>query len=388
MTEMGSPSALRLALALALLAAPLAARPLQVGAEELSLGPQAVHLLDAGGTATLAEVLARARAGTLAPFGDPVRSFGPTQAPLWLHARVTGGPEDADLAFTWDRPLLDWLDLWVVRAGGVEHLRGGLAVPSAERTIHHEGPFHVARINLAPGEQVELVVRARSRRILLAEAHLRPTAGFHPRDLTLGGYFGLLAGIMLLATLLGAWSWWTLRDRWSLRLTALLATFAGYIGAESGLLAVLWPDWPRWWAAAPSLTALACAFLGLAYSRAFLTSAVRFPRLDRLARAVQWAGVATALVPLVLYDGVVSKLEAGILLGLALSYTVWMVATSRRGSAAESADVSSVASSAGAVPVTRSRPILAAIALAGLAALVGGGTSWSTERSGSRGSRG
>ena len=295
---MRSPSAHRLLLALALLAAPLAARPLQVGAEEVQVGPAASYLLDAGGAVTMEEVLARARAGTLAPFGRPVRSFGPTQAALWLHLRVTGAPDDPDLAFTWDRPLVDQLDLWVVRADGVEHLRGGLAVPSAERTIVHEGPFHVARFNLAPGEAVELLVRARSRRILLAEAHLRPTIAFHPRDLALGGYFGLLAGIMALATLLGAWSWWTLRDRWSLRLTALLATFAGYIGAESGLLAAVWPDWPRWWGAAPSLAAIACAILGLAYTRAFVASGERFPRLDRLARVLQRVGVGVALLPL------------------------------------------------------------------------------------------
>jgi len=294
---MRSPSAPRLALALALLAAPLAARPLQVGAEEVQVGPAATHLLDPGGAATMEEVLDQARAGALAPFGGPVRSFGPTQAALWLHVRVTGAAGGPDLAFTWDRPMVDWLDLWVVRAGGVEHLRGGLAVPSAERTIVHQGPFHLARIRLAPGEPVELLVRVQARRVLLAEAHLRPTGGFHLRDLQLGGYFGLLAGIMALATLLGAWSWWTLRDRWSLRLTALLATFAGYIGAEGGLLAAVWPDWPRWWDAAPSLVALACAFLGLAYTRAFLTSEVRFPRLDRLARMLQWTGMAAALLP-------------------------------------------------------------------------------------------
>lgn len=114
------------------------------------------------------------------------------------------------------------------------------------------------------------------------------------------------------------------------------------------------------------------ANLGLILAVAAL---IRVSKVDRqiVVRELPVLLVATALVPLVLYDGVVSMLEAGILLGLALSYTVWMVVTSRRGSAAESADVSSVASSAGAVPVTRSRPILAAIALAGLAALVGGG---------------
>ncbi len=295
---MRSPRAVRLLLALALLAAAPPARSLEARDEERQVGPEAVHLLDPSGAAGLGEVLALARAGALAPFGGPVRSFGPTRAALWLHVRVTGAAEDPDLAFTWDRPMVDWLDLWVVRAGGVEHLRGGLAVPSAERTIHHQGAFHLARLHLVPGEQVELVVRAQSRRLLLAEAHLRPSAPLHPRDLALGAYFGLLAGIMALATLLGAWSFWTLRDRWSLRLTALLATFAGYIGAESGLLAAVWPDWPRWWGAAPSLAALACAVLGLSYSRAFLATGERFPRLDRVLRGLRWAGAAAALVPL------------------------------------------------------------------------------------------
>ncbi|MBK9519960.1 MAG: PAS domain S-box protein [Anaeromyxobacter sp.] len=290
---------LRLAAWLLLVTAPALAHPLEAGAADQPLGPQAGFLLDPGGALGVDQVLAQVRSGALARFDEPIRSFGPTSAALWLHVEVVGGAGGADLALTWDRPLVDELDVWVVRAFATEHLRGGLAVPSSERTILHQGPYHLAPFRLAPGERADLLVRARSSRILLAEAHLRSASTVQRRDMWLGGYLGFIGGIVALVVFLAAWSWWSLRDRWSLRLTAVLATFAGYLGSETGLLATLWPDQPRLWAAAPSVAALGCAVFGLAYSRAFVAADARVPRLDRLVVWVQRLGAAAMLVPLI-----------------------------------------------------------------------------------------
>jgi cation:H+ antiporter len=83
------------------------------------------------------------------------------------------------------------------------------------------------------------------------------------------------------------------------------------------------------------------------------------------------------LVPLVLLDGAIHAWEAGVLLAIAIGYTVWMVRTSRvtAQGAAEAAEVTAEAADAVGAPAmgTAGRAWLAAIALAGLATLVLGG---------------
>jgi cation:H+ antiporter len=83
--------------------------------------------------------------------------------------------------------------------------------------------------------------------------------------------------------------------------------------------------------------------------------------------------VTTALVPLSLLDGVVSTVEAAALLALACGYTAWMIATSKRTSAAEVAHVAEDAAAAAALPPSRDRRRLTILVVGGLALLVAGG---------------
>lgn len=83
--------------------------------------------------------------------------------------------------------------------------------------------------------------------------------------------------------------------------------------------------------------------------------------------------LATAAVPFVLFDGHVDALEAGALVGLALAYTVWMLLTSRRGSAEEAREVELEAAQATGIPPPRSRAALGGLTAVGLGLLVVGG---------------
>jgi len=114
------------------------------------------------------------------------------------------------------------------------------------------------------------------------------------------------------------------------------------------------------------------ANLGLILAVAAL---IRAPRVDRqiVIREVPVLLVATALVPLALLDGEVSPLEAGGLLGLAVGYSVWMILTSRRGSAADAGEVAEEAAAATGLEAPRSRARLATLTIVGLALLIGGG---------------
>lgn len=87
--------------------------------------------------------------------------------------------------------------------------------------------------------------------------------------------------------------------------------------------------------------------------------------------------LATLAVPLVLLDGVVSRVEGGLLLLGALGYSVWMVASTRRSMAEarrDAREMEQAADLAGAPAPSRSKGRLAVTALAGLGVLVLGGS--------------
>lgn len=99
------------------------------------------------------------------------------------------------------------------------------------------------------------------------------------------------------------------------------------------------------------------------------------PRVDRqiVVREIPVLLSATALIPLSLLDGRVSHLEAGGLLGLAIGYTTWMVVSSRRGTAADAAEMQRDAAEATGITSPVSRPRLAGLTVLGLSLLIGGG---------------
>ncbi|MEZ4369028.1 MAG: calcium/sodium antiporter [Kofleriaceae bacterium] len=83
--------------------------------------------------------------------------------------------------------------------------------------------------------------------------------------------------------------------------------------------------------------------------------------------------LATALVPVTLLDGEISRLEAAALLGLAIGYTTLMVLGARRGGAEVAAEVASEAAAATAIPPPRRRSVLALLVVVGMALLIVGG---------------
>jgi cation:H+ antiporter len=114
------------------------------------------------------------------------------------------------------------------------------------------------------------------------------------------------------------------------------------------------------------------ANLGLILAVAAL---IKAPRVDRqiVVREVPVLLIVTALVPLLLVDGGVSTVEAASLLAISVAYTAWMIVSSKRGVAAEAADVASDAAAATGLQPQRRRRTLALMTVAGLAMLVAGG---------------
>jgi cation:H+ antiporter len=80
----------------------------------------------------------------------------------------------------------------------------------------------------------------------------------------------------------------------------------------------------------------------------------------------------TLLIPVLLWNGVISRLESGLLVLGALAFTAWILRAPPRG-ASEPAEIAEREAEAGGAPSGEGRIRLAAIAAVGLGLLVGGG---------------
>jgi cation:H+ antiporter len=107
-----------------------------------------------------------------------------------------------------------------------------------------------------------------------------------------------------------------------------------------------------------------------------MTALIAPPRVDGMLirREIPALVLATLAVPLVLLDGELGRIEAGVLLLAAVLYTWWMIRGTPRGEATEApaATMEDAAERAGA-PAAEGRAKLAVIAAVGLALLIGGG---------------
>lgn len=106
-----------------------------------------------------------------------------------------------------------------------------------------------------------------------------------------------------------------------------------------------------------------------------VSALIRPPAVDRqiVVRELPVLLGATALVPLSLLDGEIAPWEAVAMLALAASYTTWMIWTSRRGALADAEVMAKDAVDATGLPPPRGRLALAALTVAGLGTLIGGG---------------
>ena len=287
-------------------AAPVRAGEVRVpaGARQVDLDRYAEFLLDPTGALGLAEVREPAAAGRFRPLGG-ARSLGFTSAALWLRVElVSEAALPRRLALVFDAPLLESLDVWLEGDGRLERHRGGFAVPAAEQDVAHRGTSLRLAATFAPGERTTLWLRAQTRAASMAAFSLwEPEArAAHDRAVLL--FYGVNLGVLLVLLAVHLYAWLALRDRSHLGFVLLILAFAAYQTAVSGpAAALLGSISPHLAVAAPSALGLLAMAAGLWFTRTFLSSRDRFPRLDFLARglaalALAAAPVAAARMPL------------------------------------------------------------------------------------------
>lgn len=286
-------------------------------------------LEDAGGAATLDEILARQN--VMRPVPSRAPNYGISSSAYWFHVPVSNGRnEDVSLYLDVKAPALDEVTLHVVQAGQpTDIVRSGDGVPARERP--YPATTLVLPFRLAAGEQVDLFLRVRSQGFAVVPlalldgdglgAALRNDYLFHGAVLALFG--ALFLYFLLLYVLLRSSSY-----LWYVAFVA--ASFLTITSVNGFGPALLYPSLT--WVSNVGHPVLLGISLAAAsgFARAFLRT-TEHRKIDRLLLAALAAGLLFAVSPFWLPLGTVFKLEALALLVFPSINVVAGVAMWRRG---------------------------------------------------------
>ncbi|MEQ8232744.1 MAG: diguanylate cyclase [Gammaproteobacteria bacterium] len=251
-------------------------------------------------SATLDIEAVRARPDAFAPASRGSANLGFTRARVWAYFRLRHADgRRAPLFLLLPRPLLDQVSFYEVRDDAVRaHSSSGDALPFAARAL----PYRDIAFELParPGATVDYFVRVDSPTSAVdMTLELVDEETFRRRvsrdQLLLGGYFGVMAGLVVTALMLAL----LLRQ-------AVFASFALYVGtfalmsaAVSGYgMMLLWPDTPVLQQVLPTLLVTVAIFAGIAFLQRFieLSAWPVFRRLFRAGMALATLGATVHLL--------------------------------------------------------------------------------------------
>ncbi|WP_374590891.1 7TM diverse intracellular signaling domain-containing protein [Aquabacterium sp.] len=293
------------------------------------LGRQMQVLEDPTGQLTLQQVLARPE--RFEPSTREVPNFGFTHSVYWFHLRLANRASGED---NWlleaQYPMIDRFTFHTVLDGRVlGSTEGGRALPFNQRAIKHRNVVYP--IDVAKGQAVDVYIRVQTRSSLQLPLALWTPHAFMARDheeqLAFGLYYGVLAAMLL----------YNLMIYLSIRETSYfyyLHYIAGYIAFQMSLNGLayeyLWPDSPRWGAAAVPIL-ICVALIGMVnFSRTFLNLPQHLPRVAVGMRGAVYGLGAIAALALVAPYGLVIKLAViGALLSAVAIFAVGTVCLAR-----------------------------------------------------------
>jgi PAS domain S-box-containing protein len=262
-----------------------------------SAGLGAEVLVDRGGSLGADAVASPPWSGRFVPTGGPV-SLGLGQPPAWVRFRLeNASAAERSYSVAWDFPLVERLDLFLLQDGKVAgRWRGGLALPSAQRTIEFRGDGHVARVVLPPGAAAIALFRAETRGALFAGVSAWEGFGPRPGEPPALLLYGVGVGVVLVLAGLALAQFAGWRDEGYLWYAAFVLSYGGYGATVTGLAPLLlWPGRPDFALVAQPLFSGATGFFGALFIRSFLETRARSPRLDRILKVIAAANLAAGL---------------------------------------------------------------------------------------------
>ncbi len=211
---------------------------LDASEKRIGLDDRVQVLVDRDGTLDIAQVSASGFRRHFSSGQGRLPRFEYSDAVYWLRIRLRNPDPDARWYLRLGHAPLERVDAYLFRGGSPERLRAGAAVAFSKRPLPHRLPMFP--LAFSPQGDLTLYLRVANR----GETTLAPTL-FTQAELlaveqrtwvTWLAYYGVLAGLMLLAVVLFLFR----RDRLNLLYAAYVASWAGVLLHRDGVLQILW----------------------------------------------------------------------------------------------------------------------------------------------------
>lgn len=251
---------------------------LTAGMDAMPLTPYLSYLHDRSAVDAPADAWRRIDAGGFAPVPDGKTAFGFQKGAYWFHAiLVNRDPREQYWMLVQRFALLDRIDVYVRYADGrvVQQASGDL-LPFTARSIRYRHPNF--RIDLPPGEPVDILVRAQSQSSMQVPLDLYTPAAFtslsRDAQFVMGVYYGILLALFFYNLVL----WLTLRDASYFWYLFHISAFGLVLFTLNGFsFEYLWPKSP-WLANVAVPLSICLAIVGMQqFGRTFLDLPRRFP---------------------------------------------------------------------------------------------------------------
>ncbi|CAI8703875.1 two-component system, sensor histidine kinase LadS [Pseudomonas sp. IT-P12] len=291
--------------------------------QSLPLGRTLQVFEDAGGQATIDEVLAQAASGQFKPHDKATLNAGYSRSAFWLKIDLHYRPINPAAQRTWllelAYPPLDRLDLYLPDAAGTYHLirQTGDALPFDSREIRQNN--YLFDLSFTPGQAQTVYLRLQSEGSIQAPVTLWSSTAFLEEQPVRLYVLGLIYGVLLGMLVYNLFIYLSVRDTSYLYYIVYIASFGLYqLSVNGAAVQYFWPNNP-WWANAATPFFIGCAGLfGSQFARSFLQTATLSRWLDRLLLALIAFGALVVGLSLMTSYALALRLATA----LALTFTV------------------------------------------------------------------
>jgi diguanylate cyclase (GGDEF)-like protein len=249
-------------------------------------------LEDASGTLRVEQVSSPSNAGRFSPVRWDAINFGLSKSAYWLRFTIAAG--DTHTLLEVATPYLDLLDFYRPHpGGGFDLVATGDHRPYATREIDYRHPvFRLAAPNT--GESIHYL-RVQSAGALQLPLRFWATDEFHAAAIQEHYVFGLFYGLVLVMVLYNLFLFLGIRDQAYLWYVVYVALFGLFVYARNGFaFQWLWPD-SAWLGNNAHYLLIASAIAAATqFTRHFLDTPARTPRLDKSLRVTAAFGLVVA----------------------------------------------------------------------------------------------
>ncbi|MHA1538464.1 MAG: sensor histidine kinase [Alphaproteobacteria bacterium] len=293
--------------------------------------PRVFFLEDKAGRMSLARARAAARSGRFTKLEGGALDVGFSSSTFWLRFEVPGGLfAGAPALIAAGKPTLDRIDVYVFSPGGRATIhRAGDVRAYRQRGYPHRNPLFP--LGASPARRTVMMKIVSGSTINLRITLWRERA-YLKADTTeqafLGVYFGIIAALVIYNMLLFV----SIRDRsyvyYSIYLGSVLLLQTKLYGFADQ---VFWPAAPQLANPATLMFFAAVIVGGIQFSRTFLNTRRRLPRLDLFLRGLTGLGLALVVAHLFLSYGTALKAMIGLALVVLVALTTALVLALRQG---------------------------------------------------------